>query len=35
MVFMERFSLQPTFTDLSLADLGGPKATAFFCQVSG
>jgi transposase, IS5 family len=27
---MERFALAPTFTDLTLADLGSPKATAFF-----
>lgn len=27
---MERTNPQPTFTDLSLADLGGPRATAFF-----
>ena len=27
---MERINAQPTFTDLTLADLGGPKATAFF-----
>lgn len=29
---MERFSRPPTFTDLTLADLGGPKATAFFAK---
>lgn len=27
---MERINAQPTFTDLTLAELGGPKATAFF-----
>lgn len=27
---MERRNAQPTFTDLTVADLGGPKATAFF-----
>jgi IS5 family transposase len=31
---MERVTLQPTFTDLAVADLGGPRASAFFdkCQ---
>src|ERR1700679_3832671 len=31
---MERKSAQPTFTDSLVADLGGPRATAFFatCQ---
>src|SRR5689334_13784178 len=27
---MQRNNTQPTFTDLTVADLGGPKATAFF-----
>lgn len=27
---MERLNAQPTFTDLTVADLGGPRATAFF-----
>lgn len=27
---MQRSNIQPTFTDLTMADLGGPKATAFF-----
>jgi len=27
---MQRANAQPTFTDLSVAELGGPKATAFF-----
>ena len=27
---MQRVNAQPTFTDLTIADLGGPKATAFF-----
>ncbi len=27
---MQRENKQPTFTDLSVADLGGPRATAFF-----
>lgn len=27
---MERINAQPTFTDLTLADLGSPRATAFF-----
>jgi transposase, IS5 family len=27
---MERHNAQPTFTDLTVADLGGPRATAFF-----
>ncbi len=27
---MQRNSMQPTFTDLTVSDLGGPKATAFF-----
>jgi transposase, IS5 family len=27
---MQRNNAQPTFTDLTVADLGGPKATAFF-----
>ena len=27
---MQRSNTQPTFTDLTVADLGGPKATAFF-----
>lgn len=27
---MERSILDPTFTDMAVADLGGPKATAFF-----
>lgn len=27
---MERINATPTFTDLSLTDLGGPRATAFF-----
>jgi IS5 family transposase len=32
--FMQRINAQPTFTDLTVADLGGPKATAFLntCQ---
>ena len=29
---MQRQNLQPTFTDFSVADLGGPRATAFFDQ---
>lgn len=31
---MERINAQPTFTDLTVADLGGPRAKAFFdtCQ---
>ena len=31
---MERTNAQPTFTDLTVADLGGPRARAFFdtCQ---
>jgi IS5 family transposase len=27
---MQRINAQPTFTDLAVADLGGPRATAFF-----
>ncbi|MHB1158542.1 MAG: hypothetical protein ACYC26_17090, partial [Phycisphaerales bacterium] len=27
---MQRIAAQPTFTDLALADLGGPRAVAFF-----
>jgi IS5 family transposase len=27
---MQRINAQPTFTDLTVADLGGPRATAFF-----
>lgn len=27
---MQRINVQPTFTDLTVADLGGPTATAFF-----
>lgn len=27
---MQRNNMQPTFTDLTVSDLGGPKATAFF-----
>lgn len=27
---MQRINAQPSFTDLAVADLGGPKATAFF-----
>src|SRR5437660_27085 len=27
---MQRNNVQPTFTDMAVADLGGPKATAFF-----
>lgn len=27
---MQRINAQPTFTDLTVAELGGPKATAFF-----
>jgi transposase, IS5 family len=27
---MERYNAQPSFTDLTVADLGGPRATAFF-----
>jgi IS5 family transposase len=27
---MQRSNIQPTFTDLTVADLGGPRATAFF-----
>jgi IS5 family transposase len=31
---MQRQNIEPTFTDLTVADLGGPRATAFFerCQ---
>jgi len=29
---MQRINAQPTFTDLTVADLGGPRATAFFAR---
>src|ERR1700722_8011493 len=29
---MQRNNAQPTFTDLTVADLGGPRATAFFSR---
>src|SRR5258706_14037990 len=29
-LFMQRINSQPSFTDLTVADLGGPRATAFF-----
>jgi IS5 family transposase len=31
---MQRINAQPTFTDLAVADLGGPRATAFFERCS-
>jgi hypothetical protein len=29
---MQRINAQPTFTDLTVADLGGPRATTFFAR---
>jgi transposase, IS5 family len=33
-VFLQRINAEPTFTDLTVADLGGPNATTFFRRLA-